>query len=171
MSPPIPLGTEDIPICVPSIRVNTSPTGIHKDIEINSGEAQTDGYYSPDSTLGRTNHASLKGGNIADYPLVCQTFEALGLMVNMGKSQLTPQQELEFLGFLVKLISLHLAFLAKKMRKIQLNTRSLMYQQLVSIRDIARFVGKASASGRATWQAPLHYRDLQYMMNSVSQTV
>ena len=82
-------------------------------------------------------------------PLVCQTFEALGLMVNMGKSQHTPQQELEFLRFLVNSVSLHPAFPAEKMRKIQPNARSFMHQQLVSIKDIARFVGKASASGRA----------------------
>ena len=101
-------------------------------------------------------------------PLVCQIFEALGLMVNMEKSLLVPQQELEFLGFLVNSVSLHLAFPTEKMRKIQQNARTLMYQQQVSIRDIARFVGKASASARAIWQAPLHYRALQYMMNSVA---
>ena len=101
-------------------------------------------------------------------PLVCQVFEALGLMVNMGKSQLIPQQELEFLGFLVNSVSQHLAFPTEKMRKIQQNARTLLQQQQVSIRDIARFVGKASASMKAIWQAPLHYRALQFMMNLVA---
>ena len=79
MSPPIPLGAEDIPICMPPIRVNVSPTGVYKDNETSRGEAETDGDL-PDCILGRhVNHASLIGGNIADYPLVCQTFEALGL--------------------------------------------------------------------------------------------
>jgi len=32
-------------------------------------------------------------------PLICQLFEALGLVVNQKKSILTPLQTLEFLGF------------------------------------------------------------------------
>jgi len=102
-------------------------------------------------------------------PLVCQMFQALGLMVNMEKSQLTPKQEIEFLGFLVNSLSLHLAFPPEKMRKIQQEARTLIQRQLVSIRDLARFVGKASASARAIWQAPLHYRALQEVINSVAE--
>ena len=101
-------------------------------------------------------------------PSVCQIFQALGLMVNREKSQLTPQQEIEFLGFLVNSASLHLAFPPKKMRKIQQDARTLINRQVVSIRDLARFVGKASASARAIWQAPLHYRALQNMIHSVT---
>ena len=89
-------------------------------------------------------------------------------MVNMVKSQLVPQQELEFLGFLVNSVFQHLAFPTEKMRKIQQNARTLLQQQQVSIRDITRFLGQASASVKAIWQAPLHYRALQFMMNSVA---
>ena len=42
--------------------------------------------------------------------LLCQMFEALGLIVNIDKSQLTPSQKIEFLGFLVNSVPLHLAF-------------------------------------------------------------
>ena len=38
-------------------------------------------------------------------PLVCKFLEALGLMVNLKKSQLIPAQNIEFLGFLVNLVS------------------------------------------------------------------
>ena len=36
------------------------------------------------------------------------------------------------------------------------------------MRDLARFVGKTSAVTRAIWQAPLHFRALQFLINSVS---
>jgi len=101
-------------------------------------------------------------------PLVCQFFQALGLIVNLEKSQLIPKQEIEFLGFLVNSASLHLAFPPEKMRKIQQDARTLSQCQSVSIRDLARFVGKTSASTKAIWQAPLHYRAIQAMINSVS---
>jgi len=100
-------------------------------------------------------------------PLICQLFKALGLMVNLEKSQTVPKQEMEFLGFQVNSASLQLAFPAEKMRKIQQDARALLQRHSVSVRDLARFVGKVTATTRAIWQAPLHYRALQRMINSV----
>ena len=74
--------------------------------------------------------------------LVYRMFQALGLMVNMEKSQLTPKQEMEFLGFLMNSVSLHLAFPTEKMRKIQQDAQSLIQQKLVSIRDWPDLLGK-----------------------------
>jgi len=93
--------------------------------------------------------------------LVGQIFQALDLMVNLKKSQLAPTQEMKFLGFQVNSTSLHLALTAEKLRKVQQNARTLIHQQLVSVGDLARFVGKVTAIVRAIWQAPLHYRALQ----------
>ena len=101
-------------------------------------------------------------------PLICQLFGALGLVVNQKKSILTPTQNLEFLGFQVDAVRLQLIFPTEKLRKIQQLAQHLLHQQTVSVRDIARFVGKASASTRAVWQAPLHFRALQFAMNSVT---
>jgi len=93
-------------------------------------------------------------------PLISQMFETLGLVVNQIKSVLIPQQRLEFLGFLIETMTLHLIFPAEKLRKIQQLTQHLLYQQQVTVREAARYVGKALASMRAIWQAPLHYRTL-----------
>ena len=99
-------------------------------------------------------------------PLIFKLFEALGLVVNCTKSVLSPQQRMEFLGFVVDTVTLHLIFPAEKLRKIQQSAQHLLHQQNVSVREVARFVGKASASMRAIWQAPLHYRALQFLINS-----
>jgi len=101
-------------------------------------------------------------------PLICQLFEALGLVVNQKKSMLSPQQMLEFLGFQVDTVNLQLIFPAEKLRKIQQLAQHLFHQPKVSVRDLVRFMGKASAATRAIWQAPLHFRALQFLMNSVS---
>jgi len=53
------------------------------------------------------------------------------------------------------------------MRKIQQDARALQQQHLVSVSDLARFVGKVTATARAIWQAPLHYKALQRMINLV----
>ena len=43
----------------------------------------------------------------------------------------------------------------------------MLDQQSVSVREIARFVGKTTATMKAIPLAPLHYRALQSLMNSV----
>ena len=101
-------------------------------------------------------------------PLICQLFGALGLVVNQRKSRLTPHQNVEFLGFQVDTVNLQVIFPAEKLRKIQQLAQHLLYQPKVLVRDLARFVGKTSASTRALWQAPLHFRALQFLINSVS---
>ena len=55
----------------------------------------------------------------------------------------------------------------EKLRKIQQDASWLMTQQIVSVREIAHFVGKTIAIIRAVPTAPLHYRALQLIMNSV----
>ena len=100
-------------------------------------------------------------------PMICQMSEALGLVVNQKKSILIPGQRMEYLGFLVDAANLQLIFPSEKLRKVQQLAQHL-HQQSVSVRDLARFVGKVSASTRAIWQAPLHYRALQFSINSVT---
>ena len=43
----------------------------------------------------------------------------------------------------------------------------MLHQMFISVREIARFVGKTTATMRAIPLAPLHYRALQMQMNSV----
>jgi len=100
-------------------------------------------------------------------PLICQLFGCLGLMVNHKKSVLVPTQKLEFLGFQVHSQSMTLTIPQEKMRKIQQDVRRLVAKTSVSVREVAQFVGKAVATMRALPTAPLHYRALQFLMNSV----
>ena len=99
--------------------------------------------------------------------LTCQLFESLGLVVNQKKSVLTPTQEIEFLGFYLCSVTMRLLIPPEKLRKIQQDARHLLDQESVTVREIARFVGKATATMRAIPLAPLHYRALQLLMNSV----
>ena len=100
-------------------------------------------------------------------PLIRQLFECLGLIVNHKKSILDPTQGLEFLGFEIHTQSMTMSLPQEKMRKIQQDARRLAAKTSVSIREIAQFVGKATATMRALPTAPLHYRALQLLMNSV----
>ena len=99
--------------------------------------------------------------------LTCQLFESLGLIVNQKKSVLMPTQELEFLGFHLCSVTMGLSIPSEKLRKIQQDAKHMLGKESVSVREIARFVGKTTATVRAIPAAPLHYRALQLLMNSV----
>ena len=100
--------------------------------------------------------------------LIGQLFSSLGLIVNHKKSILLPTQILEFLGFKINSQSMQISLPQEKMRKIQQDSNRLLAQQSVSVRQIAQFVGKTAATLRALPTAPLHYRALQFLMNSVA---
>ena len=100
-------------------------------------------------------------------PLICQLFECLGLIINHKKSLLEPTQRLEFLGFEIHTQSMTLSIPQEKIRKIQQDARRLMVKTSVSVREVAQFVGKETATMQALPTAPLHYRALQFLMNSV----
>ena len=96
--------------------------------------------------------------------LISQLFKGLGLLVNHKKSLLIPMQQLEFLGFGICSQTMQISIPLEKLWKIQQDASQLMTQQIVSIREIACFVG---AMIWAIPTAPLHYRALQLLMNSV----
>ena len=100
-------------------------------------------------------------------PLICRFFTGLGWVVNLKKSHLTPEQSVEFLGFMVNSLTMKLILPAQKLKKIQQDAQRLLKLERVSVRELARFLGKVSAASRAVWQAPFHYRPLQRMVNAV----
>ena len=100
--------------------------------------------------------------------LSCQLFKSLGLTVNQKKSLLTPTQSLVFLGFNINSQSMEMSLPQEKLRKIQQDAKRLLSQSTLSIWQVAQFVGKATATMRALPTAPLHYRALQRLMNSVA---
>ena len=63
---------------------------------------------------------------------------------------------MEILEFLVDATILYLIFPAEKLRNIQKLAQHLLHQQTVSVRGLARFVGKTSVLQKAILQAPLH---------------
>ena len=99
-------------------------------------------------------------------PLVCNFFEALGLMVNTKKSILNPSQLIEFLRFQINSLTMKFTLPSEKCEKIQQEAASLLKSQSISAQHLAIFVGKVVATSRAVAQAPLHYRAQQRALNS-----
>ena len=109
-------------------------------------------------------HATQEGVR-EDMATARHLLENLGLVINLEKSVFVPTQKLEFLGFIIHTIDMILVLPDDKVKSIKSLCRTLLGQQLVSVRDLSQLIGKLKASIQAVFPAPLHYRHLQHLKN------
>lgn len=87
--------------------------------------------------------------------------ETLGFTINHPKSQMTPIQQIQFLGFLVDSKVMKLFLPEGKMQEIAQLCQEVTRRQTVSICHISQLLGKMVAASPAVLSAPLRYRHLQ----------
>ena len=92
--------------------------------------------------------------------------EGLGFIVNYNKSQLTPCQSIEFLGFLINSTNLTLQLPGEKLRKIRKTCQDIPEKTQISVRELSKFLGLLTSSIQAISPGPLHYRHLQRLKNT-----
>ena len=167
MSPPIPVGAENISICVSALWSNISTSSVQQDNEISSGCIETNGNSSHNLPGRYPYYASGKGTADATDLLGVPNVRSPRLDCEQITADSNSENRISGFHTVVNSVSLHLAFPTEKLRKIQQDANSLQRKEVVSVRNLARFVGKTTASVKAIWQAPLHYRALQSMINSI----
>ena len=104
------------------------------------------------------------------HECLCQTNFAidLGFRINREKSQLIPSQHIPFLGFVVDSTTTTIGLPLEKIASIQSLAATLKESsQPVTLRSLSRFIGMCTATRPAVFQAPAHYRHLQFLKNSV----
>ena len=94
-----------------------------------------------------------------------ELFDSLGLTVHPTKSQLTPVQSIEFLGFLLDSNSMLISLTDLKREKICGLAKSLLTPTKHTIRDLASFIGNLVAADPAVPLGPLHYKFLEIERN------
>ena len=165
--PKIPVGRENVPLPVSPLRALIRAMSVYEDHETSSGLPQA----SRDSAVDMSGrHADPTPGE--DHsPTTGRPCDPVlpitGPNCQQEKSVLDPTQALEFLGFTIRTLPMTIHLPKEKLRKIKQEAQSLLAQEMVTIKDLASFIGKISASSRAIRIAPLHYRSLQKMVNSV----
>ena len=90
----------------------------------------------------------------------------LGFIVNFEKSVLVPAQEMTFLGFQVRSVSLTIQISDERRTKILRSCRDALAEPGISIRQLASIVGMMTSAWPGVAPAPLHLRALQAQKNS-----
>ena len=97
--------------------------------------------------------------------LMTTVLQALGFSINNEKSTLVPCQEIEFLGVIVQSHPPALRLPQHKLQMLKSKAQQLLHKdashQTITARDLAQFIGTASAAAVAIPPDPLFYRSLQ----------
>ena len=96
---------------------------------------------------------------------VCQVFDSLGLTVHESKSQLSPVQVIDYLGFRLDSVNMSITLSSHKMDKIRDLGSFLLASGRVSLRVLASFIGNVVAAGPGVPLAPLKYKYLEILRN------
>ena len=86
---------------------------------------------------------------------------ALGFVINFPKSMMEPSQTMEFLGVLVDSLKMSLTIPQGKMNNLTTLCKKTLTSPRLTLRDLARLIGKLRATGPAFNPAPLQTRYLQ----------
>ena len=89
----------------------------------------------------------------------------LGFRINWEKSVLKPCQRITYLGFIVDSLSMTIVLPDEKLQNIRRDCSDALSQQSLSVRSLARIIGRMSAATQAILPAPLYYRSLQQLKN------
>ena len=92
--------------------------------------------------------------------VVLDLFENLGFLVNYKKSELSPVQKINFLGFMIDSQEMKISLPAEKVDSTVREARKFFTTHQISARQLAHMISVFSSIIPAIHPAPLHYREL-----------
>ena len=88
-------------------------------------------------------------------------FDSLGFTIHKDKSVVIPKQNIEFLGFLINSMDMTVRLTDKKTNEIIDLCKWVLNRDIITIRELAKLVGKFIASEHGVLYAPLFYKTLE----------
>ena len=93
--------------------------------------------------------------------LTVDLLEKAGFVLNYPKSQMNPTTSIDFLGFTINTLNYTVSLTEGKLNNLIAAVKKLRRQKTVSIRELARVIGKIVATFPSCSTGPLHYRVLE----------
>ena len=90
-----------------------------------------------------------------------QLLESLGFVVNEEKSQPRATQKMEFLGFIIDLVSMTISLPTQKIKEIRQKCSQLLRDKVTTVCRLSQIIGMLEATNLAVLPAPLHFHALQ----------
>ena len=111
-----------------------------------------------DDSLLKSDTFSECQDNILD---TVKLVDDLGFTIHPEKSVLFPTQEIVFVGFLINSVTMTVRLTPEKVNDIIANCVEVINCKSITIRNLAKLIGKLVASEPAVQYAPLYYKSLE----------
>ena len=97
-------------------------------------------------------------GNIME---MVELLQSLGFIIHPNISVFLPTKRIQYLGVILDSESMTVTLMPERAADLVSSCRALRKKEMISIRDLARTIGKIVASFPAVMYGPLHYRQLE----------
>ena len=114
-------------------------------------------YYLDDSLLVGHNYEEC----LKNVEVTCELMKRLGFTLNYKKSLLIPSQQIEYLGFIIDSNKMVVKLPLHKIVSIKDKSRNIMTKSVITLRELAAYIGTLVSSFPAVQFGPLHYRHLE----------
>ncbi len=146
---------------MPGDGVKHIPSGLHQGFKTSFSSLRHKGYvstiYIDDACLQGHTYDECHN-NVLDTVLL---LDKLGFTVHNKKSTLIPSQSITFVGFILNSTSMTVRLTEEKIDKILLLCQEVLRSKSVSLRLLAKLIGKLVASEPGVEFAQLHYKPLE----------
>lgn len=106
---------------------------------------------------------------LEDINIVLVTLKALGFLINLSKSVLTPSKRLEYLGVMLDTESLQFSLPVEKVLNVKLLCSKALSRDKINLRQLASLLGNFNWAIISIPFAQAHYRSLQQIYISESK--
>lgn len=110
--------------------------------------------------------ASSKEQAVKDTALVQDKLKELGFLVKLSKSQLTPTQRIQHLGFIIDSTKMTLSVPGDKIRDVRREASKMVNKGAATVRQLSSFIGKTNAMTAAIFPARLRSQHLLQLKNA-----
>jgi len=96
-----------------------------------------------------------------DIDKIIQMFDSLGFIIHPDKSNFEPSQEMEFLGFVINTVNMTVSLTKSKKTAIITLCQNVLVNKRITIRKLAKVIGKFNSCFISISYGKLHYRALE----------
>ena len=164
MFSPVCLGRETLQISMPTFWPVISTKGVYQTPETSCGLTQTDRHMVGNLFGRHAFYACKQGTNRAHGTIDSESLRGLGPYGEQSEVTSNTRTTYRILGISDQFMQSIPLLTPGKGNE---NTTGSIQALTLSAREMAIFIGRVSATSRALWQTPLHYRALQRSLNSV----
>ena len=138
------------------------PVGIHQSGQGSKTDGSSQGYQDPPVPRRLVVESPVPGNLPTTFPDLLDLCHELGWVVNLKKSELTPQQDFNFVGYRFDLLTGRVLPTQDRWTTLQQNLHFIEDRNCGTVRQFTFLIGLLTATEKQIWSGRLHMQPIQW---------